>query len=152
MKLQYRGVTYDHIPHAVKLGNTSKSGKYRGVAVNYPTLMTDVPQPQLELTYRGVAYTTGQINTVKETEAAKPVQSAVAVTAQAQGMSLEEQLRQLMMKHHRQMVRREQSMLARRDAEVGLPVEAAMSYHSHIGGLTPAPVWLTCDRSPVAMS
>uniref|UniRef100_B8HNN5 DUF4278 domain-containing protein n=1 Tax=Cyanothece sp. (strain PCC 7425 / ATCC 29141) TaxID=395961 RepID=B8HNN5_CYAP4 len=146
MKLQYRGVTYDHIPHPVKLGNTSKAGKYRGVAVNYPTLMTDVPQPQMELTYRGVTYTTGQDKKVK---ADKPVQP---VATQAQSTTLEERLRLLMMKHHRQMVRREQAMLARVDAEVGLPVTAATGFRNHIQGLTPSPVWLSCDRSSVAMS
>jgi Domain of unknown function (DUF4278) len=57
MKLVYRGNTYESNPVAVDLVESSTVGHYRGQTyhLTYPRHIP-VPQPALDLKYRGVAY------------------------------------------------------------------------------------------------
>jgi Domain of unknown function (DUF4278) len=77
MKLSYRGDIYEYNPVAIDMVEGEIGGKYRGQSwtVRYPRHIP-VPQPVLDLKYRGVAYRTGT-DTV-----AKPVMpdGAIATT------------------------------------------------------------------------
>ncbi|NJO44128.1 MAG: DUF4278 domain-containing protein [Cyanobacteria bacterium CRU_2_1] len=59
MQLSYRGVHYHYQPTPVDLVDSGISGRYRGQKVNftYPRHVP-LPQPVVELTYRGVTYRT----------------------------------------------------------------------------------------------
>jgi hypothetical protein len=66
-------------------------------------------------------------------------------------MSTQEQARALMMRHHHLIKNREQCMLSRAAAEVGMPVETP-AFWNHIQG-TPHPSFrLTYDRSNATLS
>ena len=66
-------------------------------------------------------------------------------------MSMQEQSRALMMRHRHFVKNRQQSLLGRAAAEVGLPAEAA-NHWSHIQGKPNASSRLTYDRSHASMS
>lgn len=65
--------------------------------------------------------------------------------------SAQEQARALMMRHHHFIKNREQSMLSRSAAEVGLPVEAA-EYWNPIQGKPNSSFRVSYDRSRATMS
>jgi hypothetical protein len=80
MRLFYRNASYDYEPVPVNMAETSLNGRYRGqnFQFQYPKHIP-VPQPVLNLKYRGVAYQTtpdGSTTTIKP--AVKPVVRAVA--------------------------------------------------------------------------
>lgn len=60
MKLTYRGVSYERTPPSFELAEGEISGKYRGTAWQhkYPRHIT-VPEPKLDLKYRGTTYCVG---------------------------------------------------------------------------------------------
>jgi Domain of unknown function (DUF4278) len=60
MKLSYRGDIYEYNPVAMDMVEGEIGGKYRGQpwTVRYPRHIP-VPQPIVDLKYRGVAYRTG---------------------------------------------------------------------------------------------
>lgn len=78
--------------------------------------------------------------------------SSVTKQAKSAVLSVQEQARDLMMQHHRQIKQREQSMLSRVGAKVGLPIEEATHFWNHIQGMTHTSFWTTYDRSHVGMS
>ncbi|MEM9904914.1 MAG: DUF4278 domain-containing protein [Cyanobacteria bacterium P01_D01_bin.44] len=122
MKLTYRGVTYDYTPPEVATKSTGKTGKYRGVDVRFRAVEHPPIQPlKVNMIYRGVPY--GEGATAETTG-----QSAVAPP------SISERLRGLVVSHVRNIRRREQSMLARMDEQVGLTAEDAAHYESSIQG------------------
>jgi hypothetical protein len=65
-------------------------------------------------------------------------------------MSTQEQARALMMRHHQLIKNRQQSMLSRAAAEVGLDAEA--EYQSRIQGKFPASFQTDYDRSGASLS
>lgn len=66
-------------------------------------------------------------------------------------MSTQEQARALMMRHHHLIKNRQQSMLGRTAAEVGLPIEGG-EYWNHIQG-KPHPSFVSSyDRSNASLS
>jgi hypothetical protein len=65
-------------------------------------------------------------------------------------MSIQNQARSLMMNHHKQIKNREQSMLNRAAAEIGIDID--VKYHTHIQGKTVQDFAATYDRSNAAMS
>lgn len=140
MKLTYRGVTYDYNPPTVQYGDPTQVGKYRGVDIRFRTIQKEpVQQPTLDLLYRGAAYRT---NPVESTETAKPATTP----------SIKEQARWLMMNHHKNVKRRQQSMLSRLDAKVGLPASEASRFWNHIRGEAHPSFDASYDRSHAAMS
>ncbi len=147
MKLKYRGVSYDFTPVEVASSGEFKEGKYRGVPVKYPILTADVPCPEVELSYRGVAYKRGQSKGFVPT-----AQGAAPGTTTAETPSIDERIRRLMLNHQYQIRKREQAMLARADAEVGLTAGDAAHYRNHIQGYVPYNEQLDYERSHVAMS
>ncbi|MGK7871875.1 MAG: hypothetical protein AB4426_00690 [Xenococcaceae cyanobacterium] len=66
-------------------------------------------------------------------------------------MSIQGQARALMSRHHQLIKNREQSMLFRAVADIGLDVDVT-HYHSHIQGKTPANFGKVYDRNHAAMS
>lgn len=65
-------------------------------------------------------------------------------------MSTQDQARALMMRHHQMIKNRQQSMLNRAAAEVGLDVDG--EYHSQIQGKFPASFPADYDRSNASLS
>jgi Domain of unknown function (DUF4278) len=80
MQLSYRGDIYEHNPAAMDMVEGEIGGKYRGQSwtVRYPRHIP-VPQPILDLKYRGVNYRTGEGTTAKSPIAV----SAIATTPSA---------------------------------------------------------------------
>ena len=66
-------------------------------------------------------------------------------------MSIQTQARALMSRHHQIIRKREQSMLVRAVADIGMDVDVTR-YHSHIQGKTPANFSKVYDRDHAAMS
>lgn len=65
-------------------------------------------------------------------------------------MSIQTQSRSLIMRHHRNVINRERSMLARTAAEIGVDIDP--KFHSQIQGKIPNDFASIYDRSNVAMS
>lgn len=65
-------------------------------------------------------------------------------------MTVQTQARSLLMRHHRMVTNREQSMLARTAAEIGVAVDP--KFHRHIQGKTVNDFASVYNRSRVAMS
>ncbi|NJO77217.1 MAG: DUF4278 domain-containing protein [Cyanobacteria bacterium RM1_2_2] len=138
MKLTYRGVSYEYNPPKVEYGDRTQVGKYRGVDIRFRNLpKAPVLQPTLDLIYRGAAYTTHP--------------TAVEPAAKAPS-SIKEQARQLMMSHHRNVKRRQQTMLSRLDSQVGLPASDATHFWNHIRGEVHPSFGDSYDRSQATMS
>ena len=66
-------------------------------------------------------------------------------------MSTQEQARALMVRHHHMVKNREQCMLSRAAAEVGMPAESA-HFWNHIQGKPQAAATNSYDRSHATMS
>ena len=66
-------------------------------------------------------------------------------------MSVKQQARFLMSRHHQLIRNRSQSMLLRTGAEVGLDTDVT-GYHSHIQGMTPHQFAQNYDRGTTAIS
>ncbi|PSB30660.1 DUF4278 domain-containing protein [Stenomitos frigidus] len=166
MKLSYRGVNYDFNPSSLQ----ARGAKYRLAEVSKARALGAI------LTYRGSAYAIkpstqtvsanagvsagtaltyrGQSYTVQPTAQALPqataIQPAAVNSAKAPVFSIQDQARALTMNHHRAMKKRQQVMLVRSAAEVGMSSTA-----SHWERLqeTFNPVFqATYDRSHVGMS
>ncbi|TVP70065.1 MAG: DUF4278 domain-containing protein [Leptolyngbya sp. LCM1.Bin17] len=149
MKLTYRGVSYDYTPNATPLkGSVYDTGTYRGHPVAFQAL-TELPaQPEADLTWRGVAYHRGH-GAVSSEPVSTPVANAPAtVLPNGPVVSL---ARNLFIRHHQRSRKREQGMLVRLAAEVGIPVAASASYESHIQGKLPHD-FAGYDRSSAALS
>jgi hypothetical protein len=101
MKLCYRGTCYDYTPAAVETTQGEFVGKYRGLDWRfYAVKKVPVQQTNVEMKYRGVAYKTNP--------------------AKTSALSVSEKARQGMMDRQRATTKRQQSMLSRLNAEVGL--------------------------------
>jgi len=159
MKLTYRGVSYDYTPNPVpQKGSVIGTGTYRGAAVTFNALAEQPPQPAADLVWRGVPYRVGTPATVAVSAVEVPVAAPVVAEPAAPGTAVAEtstgvidMARNLFIRHHQRMRRREQGMMVRLAAEVGIPVEDAAHYESHIQGKLPHD-FSGYDRSSTAMS
>jgi hypothetical protein len=152
MKLTYRGVSYDYTPSPMpKMSDTFETGTYRGASVAFRAVAEPPVQPAADLTWRGVSYHTGTVTAVAKVEPATPVPVAAPVLAAADVSGIPELARNLFIRRHQRSRKREQGMMVRLAAEVGLPVEDAMRYESHIQGKPPHD-FAAYDRSGTAMS
>jgi hypothetical protein len=110
MKLCYRGVTYEYNPPEVETTLGEVSGKYRGLDWRFRNMKKPpVLQPRVDLTYRGARYSHGTTPTANSTEPAK-----------TPALSTQDKARSLMLDRQRTVKNRQQSMLHRAAAEVGL--------------------------------
>lgn len=110
MKLSYRGVSYEYNPPKVETTPGATSGKYRGLDWRFRNLKKPpVLQPTVNLTYRGVSYRTGTTPATTNVEPAK-----------VPALSMQDKARSLMLDRQRTLRNRQQAMLNRSAAEVGL--------------------------------
>ncbi len=66
MKLNYRGIDYEHTSPSLEVKESEITGCYRGRPVHFAyTAHVSVPQPVADLTYRGVHYSTTAAGTVQ---------------------------------------------------------------------------------------
>ncbi|NJN86898.1 MAG: DUF4278 domain-containing protein [Leptolyngbyaceae cyanobacterium SL_7_1] len=157
MKLTYRGVSYDYTPPTVEFSDSNTVGKYRGLDIRFRNPVKDpVQQPTLDLVYRGVAHQTHSASTVEMATPVTPVEVSIeAPIAQPVApvtLSIEDRARSMMMQHHRSIKQRQQTMLSRLDAEVGLTASDAAHYWNHIQGKVHPSFRVTYDRSHAALS
>ncbi len=149
MKLTYRGVQYDYNPPAVEINHSADVGKYRGVDIRFRSVKkSPVQQPTLDLVYRGVAYRTGT-TAATALPVANP-ETPVADTPAALA-DLELKARTLLMGHNRNVKRRQQAMLTRLAADVGLDADVT-TYWNRIQGKVHPSFWATYDRGSSAAS
>lgn len=161
MKLMYRGIGYHYNP-AVNFNKPKQTKalgavlRYRGVAYQVQpateaavteAVATPVLPAQATLTYRGMTYQVKPIVQLQPVQAAQTQAQAVATPT----LSIEAQARVLTVNHHRQIKRREQSMLSRLGQWVGLPVTDSL-FWNHIGGESHPSFRATYDRSTATMS
>lgn len=135
MKLTYRGVTYNYNPQPLNLNNS------------HPTTT--------ELKFRGNLYQTNLPTDLPEVIDAAATISSTAATPAAQPattVSIEERARELMMNHHKMVKRRQQAMLTRLAASVGLDAETTSQYWGHIQGKVQPGFWDSYDRSHASIS
>ncbi|RMH66869.1 MAG: DUF4278 domain-containing protein [Cyanobacteria bacterium J003] len=146
--LTYRGVQYDYVPPAVQTEATDVVAKYRGWNYHCTHAVKPPAQPVRDLIYRGVAYRTGQREAVNTT-ATPTANPAGGVNMSALDLN---QLSRAILTHHHQVIKnREQSLLTRMIAQMGLPT-AAGHYWNQIQGKIKPQVWTSYDRSPATMS
>lgn len=167
MKLSYRGVDYDFNSSSLqargakhRLAEVSKARALGAILTYRGAVYTVEPSAQAEsaspsvpagtvLTYRGFSYT------VQPAE--KPVSAPVAVAepvmnaAKVPAVSMQEQMRTLTMNHHRAMKKRQQVMLVRSAAEVGMSSTAASHWERIQETFNPV-FQATYDRSHAALS
>jgi hypothetical protein len=110
MKLSYRGVSYEYNPPKVETTQGTVGGKYRGLDWRFRNLKKPpVLQPTVNLKYRGVSYQTGTTPASTSVEPAK-----------VPALSMQDKARSLMLDRQRTLRNRQQAMLNRSAAEVGL--------------------------------
>jgi hypothetical protein len=172
MKLTYRGVNYDYTPNPIPvIEQKGCKGQYRGVPTRFYTAVELPERPNVYLTWRGISYCTGTpaslavpeaLNTgasLSGSEIPTPepaVTSAVAPESQSVPVSettshVADIARNLFIRHHQQIRRREQGMMVRLAAEVGIPIDEVAHYESHVQGKVPHD-FSGYDRSLTAMS
>lgn len=142
MELTYRNVTYNYNPPQVATAPGKVGGKYRGLDWRFRNLdKAPIIQPTANLKYRGVAFQTGQgsNNAANVALEAKPA------------LSIQEKARALFMKHQRAIGKRQQALLSRASAEVGLAANAEEHWTRIQGKIHPS-FRLAYDRSPSAIS
>jgi hypothetical protein len=153
MQLTYRGINYDYTPNpAPKMGPTIDTGHYRGAPVTFQAMAELPEQPAADLTWRGVDYQTGLTGKTSVTDLPATPESAIEIAAaQAPALSISDRARSLFIRRHQRSRKREQGMMVRLAAEVGLPIEEAAHYESHIQGKLPHD-FAAYDRSSMGMS
>jgi hypothetical protein len=145
MQLTYRGINYEYTPPQVETKPSGAVGKYRGLDWRFrKTTRSTVQQPTLDLVYRGVPYHTGPSRTA-------PAPSVPTGAFAAVSTSVQDMARALMMSHHSYVKNRQQSMLGRAAAEVGLAVEAS-HYWGHVQGKVYPAFRASYDRSHAGLS
>lgn len=181
MKLIYRGSTYDYNPPAVQYGDSTQVGKYQGLDIRFrnrqkrlvlpstlhliyrghtydvnPAELQKAATPKahgpVKLIYRGHTYIMNPENTAPEgavSETGAVVNSMEAVPAVPS--SIRDRARNLMMDHHRAVKRRQQAMLSRSNAKVGLSNQDSL-YWNHIRGEVHPSFGDSYDRGHVAFS
>lgn len=159
MQLKYRGVSYEYTPAQIETVEGNVGGQYRGLEWRFRNPKKSlVLETNLDLKYRGISYRTGQ--RIRPEIAPEPVPQTAPNLAEAEtagvaeaatAASVEAQARALMMAHHTSIKNREQSMLGRAAAEVGLDAESA-KFWNHIQGKVQPTFRNNYDRSRAALS
>lgn len=161
MKLTYRGNSYDAPSQPTpKLGETIDTGNYRGAPVAFEAVAELPAQPAADLTWRGVPHRTGiaapvaaiaPVVIAAELPAVAASLVVPAVASEATPINISDLARNLFIRRHQRSRRREQGMMVRLAAEVGISVEDAAHYESHIQGKMPHD-FSGYDRGSAAMS
>ncbi|MBW4485891.1 MAG: DUF4278 domain-containing protein [Tildeniella torsiva UHER 1998/13D] len=161
MKLTYRGNSYDAPSNPTPaLGETIDTGNYRGAPVVFKAVAELPAQPAADLTWRGVPHRTGiaapvaaiaPVVIAAELPAVAASLATPVVAADPAPINISDLARNLFIRRHQRSRRREQGMMVRLAAEVGIPVEDAAHYESHIQGKMPHD-FSGYDRGSSAMS
>ncbi|MBW4458923.1 MAG: DUF4278 domain-containing protein [Nodosilinea sp. WJT8-NPBG4] len=161
MKLTYRGNSYDALSQpAPKMGQTIDTGNYRGAPIVFEALAELPAQPAADLTWRGVPHRTGiaapvaalaPVAIAAELPAVAASLVSHAVESEATPINISDLARNLFIRRHQRSRRREQGMMVRLAAEVGISIEDAAHYESHIQGKMPHD-FSGYDRGSAAMS
>lgn len=144
--LTYRGVQYNYIPPAINTQATDVVAKYRGSTYRVATVVNPPEESLKIMTYRGLKYQKG-----KKLAGVPAAQMANTTVSGAMARDIHEMARSLAMAHHGTIKSREQTLLARTAAAIGLPQTAA-NYWSQIQGKINPVFGATYDRSHVALS
>ncbi len=163
MKLTYRGIPYSYTAPDVQYGDVETRGTYRGLDIRFRNpKKAPVYTTTLDLVYRGAAYRTQDGAIASETvdaspaavaSMAEPVPTAVVPvpTAATSVLNVQDKARSLMTDHHRIIKRRQQDMLSRLAAEIGVHGDAASRWNLIQGKIHPT-FRINYDRSKSAMS
>jgi len=155
MKLFYRGLAYDYNLPAATVVKSNVGYKARGLDYQFRSArQLPVQLPNLNLVYRGVAYQTGDgavqsdvsVPTVAQPTAVQPTVAVAATQESAETMA-----RSLMMSHHRSVKIRQQALLSRSAAEIGIQAGNDMRWDRIQGKIHPT-FWADYDHSHAALS
>lgn len=140
MELMYRGQPFNYTPVSLEVSPGKVGGKYRGMDWRFRHL-TKLPvlQANLDMFYRGHS------TSVASTAPAQELQPSSEMP------SVESLSRSLMMNHQRIIKNRQQSLLQRSAAEVGLDTNVT-GYWNRIQGKIHPTFRMNYDRVPVTMS
>lgn len=168
MKLSYRGVNYDFNPSSLqargakqRLAEVSRTRALGAILTYRGADYTVEPSAQAEstgasvpagatLTYRGFSYTV-QPAVQRVPAPVVATEPAVVASKKAPALSIQDQARALTMNHHRAMKKRQQVMLVRSAAEVGMTSGATSHWERIQETFNPA-FQAAYDRSHVALS
>ncbi len=150
MQLKYRGVTYEYNPPTVEATEEVAIGKYRGLDWRFRNLKAaPVIMPTHNLKYRGVAYSTGPVAS-SETASNETASSETANTVKPK-VTVSELARYRMASQSRAIEQREQSMLNRLAAQVGVDT-SEWKFSNHIQGKIHPSFRLNYERTGPAFS
>jgi hypothetical protein len=114
MTLTYRGINYTPAPNPTPIwGPVWAIGTYRGAPIPFRSLAVVPPQPEADLTWRGVAY--HRASTLVPT----PVEPTPVPIA---APSVWDRARNLLSRRHQKQRQRERAMLMRLDPAAGLNI------------------------------
>jgi hypothetical protein len=112
MKLTYRGTQYEITTPVVETTEGQVAGKYRGLDWRFHGVKKQLHlQPRANLTYRGITY---------QVHPETPAVADVSVKPDATSISTEAKARNLMRNQVLDFKKRQKSMLARANAEIGM--------------------------------
>jgi len=160
MKLFYRGLAYNYNLPTMTVVESNVGYKVRGLTCWLRNArQMPVQLPTLNLFYRGVAYQTGDAAVKSDVSAPAVTQPTVTQPTVAQPTdliaatqeSVESMARALMMSHHRSVKTRQQALLSRSAAEIGVQVGNAANWDRIQGKIHPS-FWADYDSSYAALS
>ncbi|MCT7971832.1 DUF4278 domain-containing protein [Laspinema olomoucense] len=153
MKLTYRGISYESNPVPTpNITPLELAGQYRGVhwrlsnALTYP-----MEEPTAELMYRGATYSTGTAQVVVKESYETPACIPTAPVDQLWVANLEEKARALTLSNGLAIKKRQQAMLGRVAAEVGLSSDIS-NYWNRIQGKVHPSFRASYSRSSASLS
>ncbi|MCT7961728.1 DUF4278 domain-containing protein [Laspinema sp. D1] len=152
MKLTYRGISYEPSPVPTPNNPLELTGQYRGVHWRLNNALTH-PMEELpaELMYRGATYSTGTAEVVVKESYETPACIPTAPVDQLWVANLEEKARALTLCNGLAIKKRQQAMLGRVAAEVGLSADIS-NYWNRIQGKVHPTFRASYSRSSVSLS
>lgn len=101
MKLRYRGIEYTYQPTTAEPVETNLVGHYRGQRFNfaYPRHIS-IPQPVLNLIYRGVAYRTTETGAIESSPQVAPTAPPAVATPKSPAQLRRAKLTEAARTHH----------------------------------------------------
>ncbi len=152
MKLTYRGISYESNPVPTPNKTLELTGQYRGVHWRLNNTLTHpMEAPPAQLMYRGVTYSTGTAQVVLKESYETPSCIPTAPVDQLWVANLEEKARALTLSNGRSIKKRQQAMLGRVAAEVGLSSDIS-NYWNRIQGKVHPTFRASYSRSSVSLS
>lgn len=152
MKLTYRGISYESNPVPTPNQTLELTGQYRGVQWRLSNTLTHpMEEPAAELMYRGVPYSTGTAEVVVKESYETPAFIFTSPVGELLVLNLEEKARALTLSQGHSIKKRQQAMLTRVAAEVGLSSDVS-NYWNRIQGKVHPTFRASYSRSSVSLS